>query len=140
MCIEHISMFKGHNKLIYMTVFEKVKFFREKQGYSQEKLAYQLGIEQSQYSRRENGQVKFSIDEVVAISKILNLDISELVSDQTVVFNLSTQNGGNFGQYLNIPESLIAQYEQRLKEKDEMISLLKNMIENLKNNPPTAPL
>ncbi len=120
-----------------MTVFEKVKFFREKQGYSQEKLAYHLGIEQSQYSRRENGQVKFSIDEVVAISKILNLDISELVSDQTVVFNSSNQSGGSFGQYINIPESLVIQYEQRLKEKDEMISLLKNMIENLKNTTPT---
>jgi transcriptional regulator with XRE-family HTH domain len=130
-------MFKGHNNLIYMTVFEKVKFFREKQGYSQEKLAYHLGIEQSQYSRRENGQVKFSIDEVVAISKILNLDISELVSDQTVVFNSSNQSGGSFGQYINIPESLVIQYEQRLKEKDEMISLLKNMIENLKNTTPT---
>lgn len=123
-----------------MTVFEKVKFFREKQGYSQEKLAYQLGIEQSQYSRRESGQVKFSIDEVVAISKILNLDISELVSDQTVVFNSSNQSGGSFGQYINIPESLIIQYEQRLKEKDEMISLLKNMIENLKNTTPTPNL
>lgn len=123
-----------------MTVFEKVKFFREKQGYSQEKLAYQLGIEQSQYSRRESGQVKFSADEVLAISKILNIEISELMGDNTVVFNLSTQNGGNFGQYVSIPEVLITQYEQRLKEKDETINLLKSVIETLKNTPPTSNL
>jgi transcriptional regulator with XRE-family HTH domain len=123
-----------------MKIHEKVKFFREAKGLSQEAIAYRLGIEQSQYSRRENGQVKFSIDEVVAISKILNLDISELVSEQTVVFNSSNQSGGSFGQYINIPESLIIQYEQRLKEKDEMISLLKNVIENLKNTTPTPNL
>ncbi len=121
-----------------MTVFEKVKFFREKQGYSQEKLAYHLGIEQSQYSRRESGQVKFSADEVLAISKILNIEISELMGDNTVVFNLSTQNGGNFGQYVSIPEVLITQYEQRLKEKDETINLLKSVIETLKNTTPTS--
>ena len=115
-----------------MTINEKVKFFREKKGYSQESLAYRLGIEQSQYSRRENGQVKFSADEVLEISKMLDIEISELFSDQTVVFNSSNQSGGSFGQYINIPEVLITQYEQRLKEKDEMISLLKNVIENLK--------
>lgn len=123
-----------------MTINEKVKFFREKKGYSQESLAYRLGIEQSQYSRRENGQVKFSADEVLEISKMLDIEISELFSDQTVVFNLTTQNGGSFGQYINIPEVLITQYEQRLKEKDEMISTLKNVIEILKNTPPTQNL
>ena len=36
-----------------------------------------------------------------------------------------TQKGGNFGQYVSIPDKLIEQYEARLKEKDEMIEILK---------------
>jgi transcriptional regulator with XRE-family HTH domain len=115
-----------------MKIHEKVKFFREAKGLSQEAIAYRLGIEQSQYSRRENGQVKFSIEEIVDISKMLEVEISELVSDNTLVFNLTTQNGGNFGQYITIPEMLISQYELRIKEKDEMIQLLKDTIEALK--------
>jgi transcriptional regulator with XRE-family HTH domain len=117
-----------------MKIHEKVKFFREAKGLSQEAIAYRLGIEQSQYSRRENGQVKFSIEEIVDISKMLEVEISELVTDQTFVFNASNQSGGNFGQYITIPEMLISQYELRIKEKDEMIQLLKHTIETMKNN------
>jgi transcriptional regulator with XRE-family HTH domain len=115
-----------------MKVHEKIKFHREKKGISQDNLAYRLGIEQSQYSRRENGQAKFSIDEIAKIAQILEVELGELFADQTVVFNNSNQSGGHFGQYVQVSEKLIEQYEERLKEKDMIIQLLKEQLNMLK--------
>jgi hypothetical protein len=70
----------------------------------------------------------------LSLSKILEIEISELFAEQTLVFNSTNQSGGNFGQYVMVPELLIQQYELRIKEKDEMIQLLKSTIESLKNS------
>ena len=115
-----------------MEVFEKVKFYREQKGFSQDSVAYALGMQQSQYSRRENGRAKFSADEIFKISKVLEIEISELFDDKTIIFNSNNQSGGNFGQYINQSEKLIEQYESRLKEKDEQINLLKSVIDKLR--------
>jgi hypothetical protein len=47
---------------------------------------------------------------------------------ESIIFTNTNQKGGNFGQYIALPEELINQYESRLKEKDEMIALLKEKI------------
>lgn len=90
-----------------MKIHEKVKFIRESQRVSQEHVAYQLGISQSQYSRRENGEIKFIVDEISELAKILETSISNLFDDETNSFVVHTQNGGNFGQYISFPEKLI---------------------------------
>jgi hypothetical protein len=49
-----------------------------------------------------------------------------------VVFNNSNQSGGHFRQYVQVSEKLIEQYEERLKEKDMIIQLLKEQLNMLK--------
>ena len=46
--------------------------------FSQEQLANELGIEISQISRIERGVINTSITTLYSISKVLNVDISEL--------------------------------------------------------------
>ena len=104
-----------------MKLHEKVKFYREARGLSQDFLASELGLNQSQYSRRENGNIKFTVQEVSALGRVLDVEPGELMSEATVIFNNSDQKGGNFGQYIAFPEELIRQYEARLKEKITMI-------------------
>jgi transcriptional regulator with XRE-family HTH domain len=116
------------NKKIDMKLHDKVKYFREVKKISQESIAHELGLNQSQYSRRENGAIKFNSEEISLLSKILDVNPAELFGDQSIIFNNKDQSGGNFAQYINLPEELINQYELRLKEKDEIIQLLKDKI------------
>ena len=108
-----------------MDIATKVKLLREKKKISQEYISHQLGLSQGQYSRRENGEVKFVAEEIGKLAKILKVSVSHIYGEETNSFTVHTQNGGNFGQYIQVSEKLIEQYEARLKEKDEMILLLK---------------
>lgn len=108
-----------------MKLHEKVKTLREERKLSQDFLAHELGLDQSQYSRREKGEIQFVPDELKKISKLLETTISNLFGEETIVFNNTDQKGGNFGQYVTTSEKLIEQYELRLKEKDELIALLR---------------
>jgi transcriptional regulator with XRE-family HTH domain len=114
-----------------MQLHEKVKFYRESKRLSQESVAFKLGLDQSQYSRRENGTIKFNSDEISQLCSTLEVSPMELFSAESVIFNNTNQQGGNFGQYIALPEELQRQYELRIKEKDEMIELLKEKISNL---------
>ncbi len=116
-----------------MKLQDKVKFLRENKRLSQESVAYDLGLSQSQYSRRENGSIKFNSDEIFNLIKILDVNPSELFSDDSIVFNNTNQKGGVFGNIISYPEELIKQYEFRLKEKDDIILLLKDKIDKLEN-------
>jgi transcriptional regulator with XRE-family HTH domain len=99
---------------------------------SQKYIASVLEIEQSQYSRRENGQIPFSINELEKLSNIFEVQISDFFVEKIIIFTSNNQSGGAFGQYLSVPDKLIEQYEARLKEKEEMIKLLKEQIQYLK--------
>ena len=46
-------------------------------GFTQEQLANELGIEISQISRIERGVINTSVTTLYAISKVLNVDLSE---------------------------------------------------------------
>jgi transcriptional regulator with XRE-family HTH domain len=104
---------------------EKIKELRKIRGISQDEVACELGLSQSQYSRREKGEIKFLVDEILKISKILKVSVAHIYGEENTSFTLHTQNGGVFGQYITVHEKLIEQYEKRIKEKDELIELLK---------------
>lgn len=115
-----------------MEIFEKVRFFREQKKLSQEFVSTILNIEQSQFSRRESGQIPFSINELEKLSELFDVEISEFFKEKTVIFTSNNQSGGNFGQYVSVPDRLIEQYEMRIKEKDEMIDMLREQIQQLR--------
>jgi transcriptional regulator with XRE-family HTH domain len=108
-----------------MRVRERIQYYRKTKGLSQEYISSKLGLEQSQYSRRETGVINFDAVELSKLAEILEVDISEFFEGSTFVVNSSNQSGGSFGQYVTIPDKLIELYEARLREKDEVIDLLK---------------
>lgn len=114
-----------------MQIHEKVKFYRESKRLSQDSVAFKLGLDQSQYSRRENGSIKFDSDEISKLCEVLEVTPMELFNSESIIFNNTNQQGGNFGQYIALPDELQKQYELRIKEKDEMIELLKEKIARL---------
>ncbi len=69
-------------------ILTKIRSKRLEKNYSQAYLASRLKISQSYYAKIENGITKLTIDELIEISEILNIDLSELFSQKTT----STQN------------------------------------------------
>lgn len=126
MCLKHNAIFVKKNN---MEIFEKVRFFREQKKLSQEYISTLLNIEQSQFSRRESGQIPFSINDLEKLSELLDVDVTHFFKNNTVVFTSNNQSGGSLGQYVSIPDRLIEQYELRIKEKDDLIQLLQEQIE-----------
>jgi transcriptional regulator with XRE-family HTH domain len=113
-----------------MNIHEKIKQIREEKKLSQGYLAHELGLDQSQYSRREKGEIQFVANEIVKLSKLLETSISNLFGEDKNVFTVHTQNGDNFVQYVTTREKLIEQYEFRIKEKEEIIFLLKKQLKD----------
>lgn len=104
-----------------MQVHENIKTLRENQKLSQGYLANELGLDQSQYSRREKGEIPFVPNEILKISKLLNTSVSKIFGEEIFV---------NQGQKVSIDEKLIEQYELRIKEKEEIIALLKSKMKS----------
>lgn len=111
-----------------MNLHHRIKDIREEKKLSQEYMANKLTLSQSQYSRREKGEVKFLADELLSIARILEVSVAQLYGEANNSFAVHTQNGGNFGQYISVPEKLIEQYEARLNEKDDLIQILKEKV------------
>tara|TARA_R110000737_G_scaffold298162_1_gene305019 strand:+ start:713 stop:1078 length:366 start_codon:yes stop_codon:yes gene_type:complete len=61
-----------------------VKRYRQNRGLSQENMSMDLGLSQSQYSRRETGRIQFTADEIRRISVILDVDIDTLISKSRI--------------------------------------------------------
>jgi len=96
-----------------------VKKLREKKNFSQEYIANQLGLSQSQYCRREKGKVKFLADEIFKLSQIFEVPIN-------LLFNVDRVPGLPENNKDALSDKLIEQYEFRLKEKDDLITFLRN--------------
>jgi transcriptional regulator with XRE-family HTH domain len=62
-------------------ICKKIRNIRKLNDYSQEYISYELGLSQSQYSRRENGTINFSIIEIEKLCKLFNIKIEVLVSE-----------------------------------------------------------
>ncbi len=56
----------------------RLKKVRKANGYTQEELANDIGIEISQISRIERGVISTSISNIFKISKVLRIDVQEL--------------------------------------------------------------
>ncbi len=130
MALEHLGCGLSINHYIcqksFMEIHETIKKLREDKHFSQDAIAHALGLKQSQYSCRENGEIKFAAEEIPVLAKELGCTTAKIYGEETNSFSVHTQNGGNFGQYVSVPEKLIEQYESRLKEKEEVIAFLRS--------------
>jgi len=108
---------------------DRIKRVREIKGYSQEYLADSLNISQSAYSDLENNKTKLGLNRLQKIADVLDTDIIEFMSSN-ITFS-DNQKGGvaNNAYVINqLSDQLKEQYEIRLKEKDDVIEMLKSQL------------
>lgn len=108
---------------------ENIRKIRKLKGFSQQNLADEIKVDQKTISRIEKGDLSPKFETLVAISKALSINLSQLLSfNENLIFNNYSQyqQGGQFVAYNNTEiEKVEELYKQLLKEKDEMIALLK---------------
>lgn len=73
-------------------ILTKIRSKRLEKNYSQAYLASRLKISQSYYAKIENGITKLTVDELIEISEILNIDLSELFSPKIASTHNSSIN------------------------------------------------
>ncbi len=107
----------------------KVRKVRELKNIAQSHLALQLGISQSTYSDLENGKVKITDEKLKLIADALEVS-PEIIKNfnDTVVFNSCSHSGYINTNITNPIEKIQEVYEIALKEKDNQIVLLKNLL------------
>lgn len=114
----------------------KIRKIREIKGYSQEYIASKMSITQNSYSKLERGETNLSIDRLMEICSVLEIELSTLMNfDEKMVFNNCTQNG-NFGEnntfVFNAVEKIQELYERIIKAKNEEIETLNKLLNQKK--------
>ncbi|WP_299130535.1 helix-turn-helix transcriptional regulator [uncultured Winogradskyella sp.] len=118
-----------------MTLGTKIRHFRQDKGISQLELAELLDIAQTTVSNFESDKTVPDIKMIDKMSKVLDKNITDFLSSETNHFINEGQKGGmtfqNIGKIKTVnglSEKLIEQYEVRIKEKDDLIKLLKEQL------------
>lgn len=113
-------------------VKEKLIRARKEKKFSQQDIAEHLNISQTQYLRKEKGEIEIKDEEWERIAKLLDVEIEDIKqTDKEHSINQTFENNtGNYigsnNVYCNVPEYL-------LENQQEYIELLKKEIENLKS-------
>lgn len=109
------------------SIGNKLKSLRKQKGLSQEQVCEHLHISQSAYARIESGESNSWAMHLEKISAFYNIKPEELIKNENVIIgNIGTNNGVGYAEIVNqLSEKLIELYEERIKEKDEIIAELK---------------
>lgn len=113
------------------SIGSKVRQIRELKGFSQDYIANELGISQRAYSKIERDEVKMDWEKITEISKIFEVDPLDIVQfDDNLVFHNCSNSGKINNQHNHfLPEKVIEQYEARIKQLEDEVSFLKNLID-----------
>lgn len=102
-----------------------------KAKYTQENMAKILHMTQSQYQRREKGEIKISDEEWERIAKALDTNVEDIKEEDSTIHqinnydNQSANYSASNNYFHNIPDYI-------LENQQEYINLLKKEIQDLK--------
>jgi len=110
----------------------KIKKIREFKNFTQGYMAGKLGLSQNSYSRIESGQTKLDTDRLKEISKLLDVPVETILSDESNVFNFTNNSGVSAGYYIGQDETKELTLKT-IKLLEEKVALLENEVERLRN-------
>ena len=116
-----------YNKMEY----KKLIAARRLKGFTQEKLATLIAMEQTTLSRKERGLSPISEEEWQRIATVLQVPVDDIKesfmenSSQNVNCTFTDQSQSIGIQYVTVPTEIL---ESLLKAKDEQIALLKELL------------
>lgn len=114
-----------------MEVYEKIKLMRQLKNRSQEYMAEKLGMSVNGYSNIECGKTDVQISRIEEISKVLEIDLLELLSfgEKNFLYQTGTNNIGQVGHYDS--KLQLEKMQLIVEQKDKEIEYLKKQISQL---------
>ncbi|PKO99387.1 MAG: XRE family transcriptional regulator [Bacteroidetes bacterium HGW-Bacteroidetes-2] len=97
---------------------------------TQEQVAEHLHISQSAYARMEAGKNTTWANHLETLSQLFQIQPEDLIkTEHTIIGTIGTNHGVGYAEVVNqLSEKLIEQYEKRIIEKDEHISIIKEQL------------
>jgi transcriptional regulator with XRE-family HTH domain len=108
---------------------------RKLKGLNQKDMAELASLSQSQYQRREKGDIKISDEEWERFAKVLETNVEDIKEEDTIqqIFNIDNNSvgyNGNNNNFYSIPVHM----ESLLESQRKYIEKLEQEIETLKRN------
>ncbi len=98
-------------------IHKNLKKLRLEKGWDQQKIASELGIEQSDYSKIETGKIKPDISKLIKFAKIYEIDFNELLSNNVTNNFNNSENSVNYN-YGYIHQLMIQENEIKLLKEE----------------------
>jgi len=117
-----------------MKTGEKIKILREIKKMTPEYIADELGMSVSGYRKIERGSVRLSTEKLEKISTILDVAPNELLTSETLSFNITNNKNSNNGHtnngynVYNFPDDLKQLYEDKIKLLEEKNQFLQEKL------------
>ena len=87
-------------------------------------MAFELGITQPSYSRLEKDDERITIPRLIAIAKLLNISVGELINEK-VSKTINQHNNENLQTYIDLIIKADKEHIQTLKDE---VNFLKNQL------------
>ncbi|WP_163598687.1 helix-turn-helix domain-containing protein [Moraxella catarrhalis] len=127
-----------------MPLHDNIRKFREQKQWSQEYMAEQLGLSKNGYAKIERGESRPRLDRLEQITAVFGIGMTDLFSDERQSICLISENSQHSSNYYHSDNALILENEklklalthkdELLAQKDEQITLLKNMVAVLQSS------
>jgi transcriptional regulator with XRE-family HTH domain len=116
----------------------KIKKLRELRNYSQEYMAIELGMSQSNFARIESNEVGVTDERLNHIAEVLGTDIDSIKNfDDTIIFNITQGNNSAAGLNCQVHNYQISAeikklYEDKILLLEEKVAYLTRLCEGKK--------
>ncbi len=116
-----------------MKIGQRIRKIREIKGFSQENLAFELGMSVTGYGKIERDEVSVNFNKLEKIASVLGVNAETIIGfDENVAFNnFNSKIENQIGHY-EMPKEMKELFEENIKLLKEKIVLLENEIERLK--------
>lgn len=125
-----------------MTIGKKIKHLRELRSLTQEEMADLLHMSQANYSKIERDEIEVKMSRLEEISKILNIDLTDLINFDEhnffVIQNNDTITGisgtiNNHYQH-SVTDKERVLYEDKIRLLEEKIQMLEAQLKQIRKN------
>lgn len=122
-------------------ILEKIKDIRKQKGFSHEYMAHKLDMSQPAYSKIEKNETVLSVDRLFKIAEILETPVNDIleINPNNIYHQTNNDNAIGHQEVAHLhqdnrekSEKIALLYEERLKDKDAIITQLQKIIDKFR--------
>lgn len=109
---------------------QRIRLLRNKQGLSQECIAFDLGITQSSYARLEKQDDRITITRLIQIAHILKTTVSDLIEEKMDISSRQYHHEKAYSFVDNTQENIKKTYQDHINTLKAEIVFLRKLLGN----------